>query len=157
MSFKSEKRVSIAAPRGIPRKTATDFATVEYWMSKVPSSWEMTFMKSKARGAKKTIWRIELRATRMAQYSLSPPAKPVHIRTWVLFSSVFLKLTRGGEVPLRYIVRDRRGLVLLSRRAYPGEMPMRDQAGEVLLLLLLGKRMEDLPSPKEQRSNSQRH
>lgn len=34
-----------------------------------------------ARGAKKTICRMELIATKMAQYSLSPPANPVHIKT----------------------------------------------------------------------------
>lgn len=82
VSFRRVKRVSIAAARGIPRKTATDFATTEYSMPKVPSSPEMTFMKRRARGAKKTIWRMEFRATRMAQYSLSPPARPVQMRTW---------------------------------------------------------------------------
>ena len=49
--LRNRKRVRIAAPRGIPRKTATDLATVEYEMSRVPSSREMTLMKSRARGA----------------------------------------------------------------------------------------------------------
>ena len=34
-----------------------------------------------ARGAKRTICSMELMATRIAQYSLSPPASPVQIRT----------------------------------------------------------------------------
>lgn len=44
-------RVTIAAPRGIPRKTATLLATVEYSMDMVPSARLMTFMKRRARGA----------------------------------------------------------------------------------------------------------
>lgn len=41
----------------------------------------MTRRNRIARGAKKTICRMELIATKMAQYSLSPPADPVHIKT----------------------------------------------------------------------------
>lgn len=81
--FRSANRVTIAVPRGIPRKTATLLATVEYPISSVPSSLLMTLMKSRARGAYSTTWRIELIATRIAQYSLSPPARPVQMRTWM--------------------------------------------------------------------------
>ena len=42
----------------------------------------MTRMKKTASGAKNTICRMELTATRMAQYSPSPPAKPVQIKTY---------------------------------------------------------------------------
>lgn len=42
----------------------------------------MTLMKRRARGAKRTICRMELIATRMAQYSESPPARPVQMSTW---------------------------------------------------------------------------
>jgi hypothetical protein len=41
----------------------------------------ITSMKKIAMGAKRTIWRREFTATRIAQYSLSPPARPVQIRT----------------------------------------------------------------------------
>lgn len=41
----------------------------------------MIWMKKTARGAKRTICSIELMATRMAQYSPSPPASPVQMRT----------------------------------------------------------------------------
>lgn len=43
----------------------------------------MMLMKRTARGAKRTIWRREFMATRMAQYSLSPPARLVQTRTCV--------------------------------------------------------------------------
>lgn len=39
-------------------------------MARVPSAREITFMKRRARGAKRTIWRRELMATRMAQLRL---------------------------------------------------------------------------------------
>ena len=51
VNLRSEKRVTIAAARGMPRNTATLLATVGYSMSKVPSSREMTFMKRRASGA----------------------------------------------------------------------------------------------------------
>jgi len=73
--------VMMAAASGMPRKTATLFATVEYWISMVLSERLMTLMNSSARGANSTIWSIELMATRMAQYSLSPPARPVQMST----------------------------------------------------------------------------
>lgn len=76
------KRVRIAAPRGIPRNTATLLAAVLY--SNVMVSPLMTSMKNTPIGAKRTIWRRELMATRIAQYSLSPPARPVQIKTWLL-------------------------------------------------------------------------
>lgn len=44
----------------------------------------MTLIKRRAKGAKRTIWRTELTATRMAQYSLSPPARPVQISTMAM-------------------------------------------------------------------------
>lgn len=50
-SFRSENRVTMAAPSGIPRNTATLLATVEYWTSSAPLSRLMTLMKRMARGA----------------------------------------------------------------------------------------------------------
>ena len=38
-------------------------------------------MKKTPMGAKRTIWSRELTATRIAQYSLSPPASPVQTKT----------------------------------------------------------------------------
>lgn len=49
----------------------------------------MTRRNRMARGAKKTICRMELIATKMAQYSLSPPANPVHIKTCNVSTSGF--------------------------------------------------------------------
>lgn len=49
----------------------------------------MTRRNRIVRGAKKTIWRMELMATKMAQYSLSPPANPVHIKTCNVSTSGF--------------------------------------------------------------------
>lgn len=51
VSLRSENRVRTAAASGMPRKTATDWATVWYSISRVPSSPEMTFMKRRASGA----------------------------------------------------------------------------------------------------------
>jgi hypothetical protein len=62
------KRVMMAAARGIPKNAATLVATVEYEGVIVECEWLMTFMKKIARGANKTICRIELMATRIAQY-----------------------------------------------------------------------------------------
>ena len=86
----------------MPRKTATLLATVAYETVTALSAWLITLMKRMARGAYKTICRIELMATRMAQYSLSPPARPVQIKTCAS-SSVSLKapneeLGSGGGV-----------------------------------------------------------
>lgn len=83
-SLRIEKRVIIAAARGIPRKTATLVATIEYETSRAPSSPLMMLMKKMAIGAYRAIWRIELIATRIAQYSLSPPARPFHISTMAI-------------------------------------------------------------------------
>lgn len=49
----------------------------------------MTRRNRIARGAKKTICRMELIATKMAQYSLSPPANPVQIKTCNVSTSGF--------------------------------------------------------------------
>lgn len=57
----------IAAARGIPKKTATLDAIVEYENSAGPSAPEITEMKRTERGAKRIIWRRLLNATRMAQ------------------------------------------------------------------------------------------
>jgi hypothetical protein len=58
----------MAAPRGMPRKTPTEVATVVYEMSMVDSEPGLkTRMKRREMGAKRTIWRRELTATRMAQ------------------------------------------------------------------------------------------
>lgn len=76
----------IAAPSGMPRNTATLLAAVEYW--KTMLSPLMTCMKKTPMGAKRTIWRRELTATRMAQYSPSPPARPVQIKTLGFISTV---------------------------------------------------------------------
>lgn len=80
--------VMIAAPSGMPRKTATLVATVEYETDIVLDEWLMILMNNTARGAYSTIWRTELMATRMAQYWLSPPASPVQIKTWHYVSTV---------------------------------------------------------------------
>lgn len=64
----------MAAPSGIPRKTPTLVATVEYDTLTPGPPWLITLMKRRASGAKRTIWRKEFTATRIAQYSLSPPA-----------------------------------------------------------------------------------
>lgn len=50
-------------------------------------------MKRMDRGAKRTIWRMEFMATRMAQYSLSPPARPVQIRTCDVVSQTLLEVS----------------------------------------------------------------
>ena len=61
-------RVRMAAARGIPRNAATLVATVEYEGEIVEFEWLMTLMKKMARGAKSTICKIELMATKIAQY-----------------------------------------------------------------------------------------
>src|SRR2546423_6552980 len=64
------------------KNTATLFAPTVYEISILRSEpGLMTTRKSKAKGAKSTICDIELMATRIAQYSLSPPARPVQTRT----------------------------------------------------------------------------
>ena len=83
-SLRIEKRVMMAAARGMPRKTATLVATIEYETSREPSSPLMMLMKKMAIGAYRAICRIEFIATRIAQYSLSPPARPFHISTMAM-------------------------------------------------------------------------
>lgn len=61
-------RVTMAAARGMPKNAATLVATVEYEDEIGVSESLMTLMKKMASGANKTICRIELMATRMAQY-----------------------------------------------------------------------------------------
>lgn len=78
---RSVNRVTIAAPRGIPRNTATLLATTEYDIEISSLEWLMTLINRRASGAKRTICSRELMATSIAQYSLSPPASPVHMRT----------------------------------------------------------------------------
>ena len=51
MSLRTVNLVKIAAPRGIPRKTATLIATVEYETVMRPLEWLMTRMKRIASGA----------------------------------------------------------------------------------------------------------
>lgn len=80
-SFRIAKRVRIAAPRGMPRKTATLVAIVEYETLTVLPDLPMTLMNRRASGAYNTICSTELMATRIAQYSLSPPARPVQMST----------------------------------------------------------------------------
>ena len=88
-SQRTTRRVSIAAPRGMPRNTATLVATEEYDMASVVVSPPMIWMKKTASGAYSTICRIEFTATRMAQYSSSPPAKPDQMRTYKRVSTGF--------------------------------------------------------------------
>lgn len=71
----------MAAPRGIPKKTATLVATTEYEMVCAAVSPLITPIKRMASGAYNIICSSELTATRIAQYSLSPPASPFHMRT----------------------------------------------------------------------------
>ena len=66
-SLSTAKRVSIAAASGMPRKTATLVATVEYEILISLPLGLNTRMKSRETGAKSTICRRELTATRMAQ------------------------------------------------------------------------------------------
>ena len=80
-NFRNVRRVKIAAPRCIPRKTVTLVATVSYKTATVSSSRLMTLMKRMASGAESIIWRTELTATRIAQYYSSPPASPFQIIT----------------------------------------------------------------------------
>ena len=63
-------------------------------MVKVLSEQPITWMKNIASGANKTICRIELIATRMAQYSLSlsPPASPVQTSTYTLLITESISL-----------------------------------------------------------------
>lgn len=82
--LRREKRVMIAAPRGMPRKTATLVATVEYDTSREPSSPLITEIKNTDIGAYRAICSIELMATRIAQYSASPPARPFQINTMAM-------------------------------------------------------------------------
>ena len=51
INFRSVRRVIIAAPRGIPRKTATLVATVSYETATVPFSRLITLIKRMASGA----------------------------------------------------------------------------------------------------------
>lgn len=74
----------IAAPRGMPRNTATLVATVEYDTSREPSSPLITDIKNTDIGAYRAICSIELMATRIAQYSASPPARPFHMSTMAM-------------------------------------------------------------------------
>lgn len=78
-------------------------------MSMGPSSRLITLMNSSASGAKSTIWRMEFTATRMAQYSLSPPARPVQIRTWGLLICVSFYEGRYCNLPSQYILLIQRG------------------------------------------------
>ena len=66
-------------------------------MSRVSVSWLMMRMKNMASGAKRTICSSELMATRMAQYSSSPPARPFQIRTWGPEQSQCQSLDNSGE------------------------------------------------------------
>lgn len=61
-------RVMMAAARGIPKNAATLVATVEYEGVIVECEWLMMLIKKIAKGANRTICRIELMATRIAQY-----------------------------------------------------------------------------------------
>lgn len=61
-------------------------------MVKVLSEPPITWMKNIASGANKTICRIELIATRMAQYSLSPPASLVQTSTYTLLITESISL-----------------------------------------------------------------
>src|SRR6266480_2263883 len=74
--------VRAADPSGMPRKTPTLLATVVYETVTLVLPPPITCTNNTASGAYKTICRMELRATRMAQYSSSPPARPVQMRTW---------------------------------------------------------------------------
>lgn len=71
----------MAAPNGMPRNTATLVATVEYETFTVVEEAPIIRMNRMASGAYRIICRMELTATSIAQYSVSPPARPVQIRT----------------------------------------------------------------------------
>lgn len=81
INFLKENLVIMAAPRGIPKKTPTLFATGAYSTWTLSVNRPMTLMKRSARGTTSSIWSREFMATRIAQYSLSPPASPVQIKT----------------------------------------------------------------------------
>lgn len=97
-AMRKVKRVMMAAARGIPRNTPTLVATTSYEMSLTPVWPLMTRIKKTASGAKRTIWRIELMATRMAQYSSSPPARPFQMRTSIAQLLLLAMGGRGREV-----------------------------------------------------------
>ena len=60
----------------------------------------MTLMKRMASGAYSTICRTELMATRMAQYSLSPPARPVQMRTMAMHRASPTKMSPSRKPDL---------------------------------------------------------
>lgn len=67
----------------------------------------MICMNRIASGAYRTIWRIELTATRIAQYSVSPPARPVQIRTLSEMSAYERADVNRSFSPLQYSAPDR--------------------------------------------------
>ena len=81
VSLSTANRVMMAAPNGMPRNTATLVATVEYETFTAVEESPIIRTNRMASGAYRTICRMELTATRIAQYSVSPPARPVQMRT----------------------------------------------------------------------------
>ena len=84
----------------MPRNTATLVATVEYETVISDFEWLMMLMKKIDIGAYSTICRIELMATRIAQYWLSPPAISVQINTLVRFVSQEIRLNDHIELTM---------------------------------------------------------